>query len=129
MASSPQERRKWNELEAYIQSQMQAYAIPGASIAVSKDNQLVYSKGFGYRDIEQKLPVTKDTIFGVASITKSFTALAIMHMHDQKQLSIEDQLLSTCPNFPCVEEVPIKLQFPICYRIRQVSRHCDVVFN
>ncbi|GAK01224.1 beta-lactamase [Geomicrobium sp. JCM 19055] len=99
MASSPQERRKWNELEAYIQSQMQAYAIPGASIAVSKNNQLVYSKGFGYRDIDQKLPVTKDTIFGVASITKSFTALAIMHMHDQKQLSIEDPVVQHLHQF------------------------------
>ncbi|MBM7633153.1 serine hydrolase domain-containing protein [Geomicrobium sediminis] len=99
MASSLQERRKWNELEAYIQSQMHAYAIPGASIAVSKNSQLVYSQGFGYRDLDQKLPVTKDTIFGVASITKSFTALAIMHMHDQKQLSIEDPVVQYLPQF------------------------------
>jgi len=78
---------------------MKTYAIPGASIAVSKNNQLIYSQGFGYRDIDQKLPVTKDTIFGVASITKSFTALAIMHMHDQKQLSIEDPVVKYLPQF------------------------------
>lgn len=73
--------------------------IPGAAVAVSKHGELIYQKGFGLRDLEEELPVTPETIFGVASITKSFTALAIMLLEAEGKLSVEDPVIQHLPEF------------------------------
>lgn len=66
--------------EDYVAHIMDVHKLPGAAVAVAKDGQPVYVKGFGFRDAEGHLPVTGDTIFGTGSITKSFTAVALMQL-------------------------------------------------
>lgn len=61
---------------------------------------MVYAKGFGFRDIDKGLPATPRTIYGIGSITKSFTALAILRLVEEDRLSLED---------PVDKYVPIKL--------------------
>ncbi len=72
----------WLNFEKYVQDKMDAENIAGISVAVSKNGKTIYKKGFGYRNIDTKEPVTPETIFGIASITKSFTALSIMILED-----------------------------------------------
>src|SRR3989442_12252020 len=72
-----------NELESLfdpvVAEQMTKLHIPGAAIAVVKDGKILFTKGYGYADIEKKTPVVSDkTIFRIGSITKVFTAIAVM---------------------------------------------------
>ncbi len=67
---------KPNDIDAFIAAVMKEWQVPGLAIAVIKDGQVVLSKGYGYRDVDQKLPVTPRTLFAIGSITKSFTVTA-----------------------------------------------------
>lgn len=80
-----------------ITIQQKADKIPGMALVVSQNGKIVYENYAGYRDIEKQLPVTKDTVFGVASITKSLVALAIMQLRDAGKLQIEDKVAKWIP--------------------------------
>src|SRR6202011_2957056 len=60
----------------------------GFAVAVVEKNKVVYSKGFGYRDWENKLPVTPHTLFAIGSCTKAFTASLIGLLDQQGRLNI-----------------------------------------
>ncbi|MCZ8517431.1 serine hydrolase [Paenibacillus filicis] len=91
--------RSWSIFEAYVGKLMKQESIAGAAVAVSQHGEIIYQKGFGVRDIETKDPVTPDTIFGTASVTKSFTALAIMQLADEGKLSLDDPVIRYIPEF------------------------------
>lgn len=85
--------------EAYAERSLAPYKIPGVFLAIAKDGELIYEHEFGLRDAERGLPVTLDTIFGIGSITKSFTCVAIMQLHEQGKLSIHDPVVQYLPEF------------------------------
>lgn len=89
----------WINFEKELEKRMEKEHIPGVAIAVSKDNELIYQKGFGFRDMEEELPVTPDTIFGTASVTKSFTSLAIMQLVEQEKIALTDPVSTYLPKF------------------------------
>ncbi len=70
------------ELEKQIEEMMEDADIPGASLVIVKADQAVYKKGFGYADLEKQVPVTSQTLFQLASCSKSFTALAFLRLVD-----------------------------------------------
>src|SRR5215831_692574 len=55
-------------------------ALPGAGVAVTRNGKLVYARGFGYDDIENKKPVEPAAMFRIASISKPFTAVGVLHL-------------------------------------------------
>jgi len=65
------------KLTPFIKEVMQEYDLPGFAIGVVKDNEVVYARGFGYKNIDTKKPVTTATLFHMASISKPFVATAI----------------------------------------------------
>src|SRR3954470_23493588 len=65
-------------LEAWLDTQVAYRQLPGMSIAVVHDQEVVWAKGFGFADVEKKVPATAGTIYRIASISKLFTAVAIM---------------------------------------------------
>jgi len=75
------------EYEAFAESLIKAHQTPGAVVALNNQR---YEKGFGYRDLENQLPVTTDTIFGIGSITKSMTCIAILQLQEAGELSVDD---------------------------------------
>jgi CubicO group peptidase (beta-lactamase class C family) len=77
-------------LEAWIESQMAYRNLPGMSIGIVRDQELVWARGFGYADVEKKLPATPATIYRIASISKTFTSLAVMQLRDQGQLKLDE---------------------------------------
>jgi CubicO group peptidase (beta-lactamase class C family) len=85
------------QLEQAIASMMIQYKIPGASIACSVQNEIIYSKGFGARDLQQNLPATSDTLFGFGSNSKSYTALAIMQLVEEGKLNVYDPVKNYVP--------------------------------
>lgn len=88
---------KRERLEDFISDQIADNNIPGMSIAIVEDDQVKYAKGFGARDLEDNLPATKDTLYGVASITKSFTAAAVMKLVEDGKLELNDTVSKYLP--------------------------------
>jgi len=80
----------FDALEQLIRQQMRKRNTPGLAISVIKDDQIIFSKGFGARDLKQFQPMTPDTLLGIGSVTKSFTAFALVKLQEQGLLSIED---------------------------------------
>jgi CubicO group peptidase (beta-lactamase class C family) len=64
--------------------------VPGAAWGIIIDGELAHSGVTGYRDIPSKAPVTPDSVFRIASMTKSFTAIAILKLRDEGKLSLDD---------------------------------------
>ena len=76
-------------LDGIITAQLSAYHLPGATVAVVKDSDLLFSKGYGYSNIEEQIPVVADqTLFRPGSITKLFTWTAIMQLVEQGKLDL-----------------------------------------
>ncbi len=85
--------------EKYVQTLMAEDQIPGAAVGLAKDGQLIYGKGFGYRNVAEQREVTLDTVFGIGSITKSFTCMAIMQLQEAGKLSVHDPVIKYLPEF------------------------------
>jgi CubicO group peptidase (beta-lactamase class C family) len=78
------------KIEDQFEQKRAGFGIPGAAIVIVKDDQIVYLKGFGYKDYEKKLAVTPDTQFAIGSATKAFTGLSVMMSQDEGKLSLDD---------------------------------------
>ncbi|MBL7865079.1 MAG: beta-lactamase family protein [Cyclobacteriaceae bacterium] len=70
---------------------------PGATVAVQKDGKIIFSKGYGYADLESNRKNTPGTIFHIASVSKQFTAFAIAMLADQGKISIDDDIRKYIP--------------------------------
>ncbi|WNF38250.1 serine hydrolase domain-containing protein [Bacillaceae bacterium IKA-2] len=89
----------WSDFELSTKKIMKQNNIPGCAVAVSLGGEIIFQKGFGYRDLLTKQPVTPETIFGIASVTKSFTALAILLLEEKGLLSVDDSVIEYLPEF------------------------------
>jgi CubicO group peptidase (beta-lactamase class C family) len=74
--------------------------LPGMAVLVARDGALLYQGGFGWADLETKTPVTPDTCFRIGSISKQFTAAAILRLADEGKLALDDPLEKFFPGFP-----------------------------
>lgn len=81
-----------SKLEDFILERIKKTRIPGLSIAVVKNNEIIYMRGFGFRNIDKGLPATPNTIYCIGSITKSFTALAVLKLVEQGKLDLHDPI-------------------------------------
>ncbi|SFQ24062.1 serine hydrolase domain-containing protein [Parafilimonas terrae] len=81
-----------SRIETRIDSVMKAYKMVGLSVAVVKKGDIVYTHSFGLKNIATNTPLTNDDIFRIASISKSFSATAIMQLVEAKKLSLNDDV-------------------------------------
>lgn len=72
---------------------------PGAAIAVLKNGEVVFKKGYGITDFVSKAPVTSSTNFNICSLTKQFTAYGILKLANEKRLSLDDKIIKYLPDF------------------------------
>ncbi len=75
-----------------IQEFMQKYQIPGLSIAIAKQEEIILAKGYGFADIEKKTPVNITHQFRIASISKPITSAAVMLLREQGKLTLDDKV-------------------------------------
>lgn len=80
------------DAEAHIAKFLEKWNIVGASVAITKNEKLIYAKGFGYADKASKNFVQPKHLFRVASISKLITAVTIMHLKEQGQLALDDKV-------------------------------------
>ena len=87
------------QLDAFAQRWMHRWKVPGASLAVVEDGRRPFFRGYGFRDREARLPATPRTVYGLASVTKSFTAMAILRLEEDGRLSTRDPVVRHLPEF------------------------------
>lgn len=86
------------QIDALIAQQMEQYKAPGMGFALILRGKVVYSKGYGVRDINSKTPVNPDTLFAVGSIAKSFTSLALMQQVAANHLRLDVPVMEYLPS-------------------------------
>ncbi len=77
-----------------------ARGIPGLSVAVAVDGQIVYSEGFGYADLEQRVPAWPATKFRIGSVSKSLTSVALMQLVEEGKIDLDAPVQKYVPSFP-----------------------------
>ena len=79
-----------DKAESAIQKIMTEHPVVGLSVAVVKDGKLFYTHSFGLKNIENNIPLTDESLFRIASISKSFTVTSLMQLIEKKKLSLDD---------------------------------------
>jgi CubicO group peptidase (beta-lactamase class C family) len=78
--------KKLNGFDQTVEKILKDWNVPGCGIGIVVKNKLVFAKGYGYRDLEKKLPVTSATLFQIASNTKLFTATSVGFLVEEGKL-------------------------------------------
>jgi len=79
--------------------------IPGVAVGVLERGHLVFARGFGYRDVDSRLPVTPDTLFPLGSCSKAFTATAIALLADEGKIGLDTPVRTYLPDFSLEDRV------------------------
>jgi CubicO group peptidase (beta-lactamase class C family) len=98
MTAQPYSERL-KDADEIVTTCMKRWHVPGSAVAVVTDKDVLLAEGYGFRDIRKKEPVTAKTIFPIASITKSFTAMGIALLVDEGKLSWDDPVTKHLPWF------------------------------
>lgn len=87
------------DFDHYVQAAMQSWNCPGVAFAIVQGDQVLHHGAFGLRDVENSLPMTEDTRFAMASVTKSFTAMSIALLVDEGKLEWDKPVCEYMPEF------------------------------
>jgi CubicO group peptidase (beta-lactamase class C family) len=98
--NAPLSAEKIKLIEAAVAAEMSRQNIAGLSLAVVTDNQLRWSNGYGFADLENYVPAKAATVYRLASISKSVTAVAVMQLVERGQLDLDAPVQKYCPAFP-----------------------------
>lgn len=90
------EEKKLDEL---IQNTLKTFDVPGISVGIIKDGKVIYSKGFGVRSLTTNQRMTDETLVGIASNSKGFTATALAMLADEGKLNFDDKVSKYIPEF------------------------------
>ncbi|MDN5286221.1 MAG: penicillin-binding protein [Mucilaginibacter sp.] len=82
---------------------------PGVAVAIIKDGQIIFKKGYGMANLENDIPITPQTVFHIASVSKQFTAFAIYLLESQGKISLDDDVRKYIPELPDYG-TPIKIR-------------------
>ena len=92
-------KRLDNHLAPLIQNAMGSHQLPGLAIGIVADNEMVYARGLGVRSIETREPITMTTLFHMASVSKPFSATAIMQLVEQGRIRLDAPVITHLPYF------------------------------
>ena len=93
------ESKDYKNLHQYIEAAVDSFNLPGLAVGVIKNNEIVFLEGFGYRNTETNKKVNENTIFGIASCSKAFTAACMAILVDEGKLSWDDKVIDHYPGF------------------------------
>ncbi|MGF6356557.1 CubicO group peptidase (beta-lactamase class C family) [Paenibacillus sp. 4624] len=122
---------KLQGLDEFITSQLEQWNGVGTAVAIVHKDQVVWNKGYGYRDLEAGLEVTPDTLFAIGSSTKSFTAAAAAQLVDEGLLDWDVPVKTYLPEFKMCDSVAterLTIRDMLCHR-SGLPRHEMVWYN
>ncbi len=93
-------------IDTWLEAQRDYDNLPGISVAIVTDQELLWSKAYGMADLEKKVPSSPSTIYSICSISKLFTSVAIMKLRDAGKLSLEDLVADHLPWFNLQQRFP-----------------------
>jgi CubicO group peptidase (beta-lactamase class C family) len=117
--TDPDRRRKiestFPAIDALVEAEVSAQRLPGLVIGVVVDGELAHGRGFGVTDLETQAKPDADTVYRIGSLTKSFTALAVLALRDDGALALDDPLARFLPEaaglvYPTRDAPPITLR-------------------
>jgi len=94
-----------DDYTSLVQRLMARDQIPGVAVGVVERGQLVFARGFGYRDVADGLPMTPDTLFPLGSCSKAFTATAIALLADEGRIDLDAPVRTYLPDFALADPV------------------------
>lgn len=92
-----QEDKRLEEIEKDLNEILEATKALGFAVAIVQHNKIIYAKGFGYRDYENKIPADANTLFAIGSSSKSFTSSILGQLRDEDKISFDDSPIKYIP--------------------------------
>jgi len=90
---------KWDPIDSLFDLALSKHEIPGAVAFIQRDGKIVLHKAYGFRNLENKVPMQKNDIFRMASMTKGLTAVAVLQLFERGLLSPDDEVRKYIPEF------------------------------
>jgi CubicO group peptidase (beta-lactamase class C family) len=87
-------------IDAIVEAPIKAGTVAGASVAVVRGNQTIVERGYGLADLQLDVPTPPRAIYEIGSITKQFTAAAMLLLAEEGKLSLDDELTKFLPDYP-----------------------------
>jgi CubicO group peptidase (beta-lactamase class C family) len=87
------------QIDSLVEKVRVLFDVPGIAVAIIKDDSIIHSKGYGYRSLATKQLVDENTLFGIASNSKAFTAAALAMLVDEGKIKWDDKVTQYIPNF------------------------------
>lgn len=87
------------EIDALVERTVKTFDVPGIAVAVIKDDKVIHAKGYGVRSLKTQQKVDENTLFGVASNSKAFTAAALGMLVDEKKIAWDTKVTDIIPEF------------------------------
>lgn len=87
-------------VDQYMKAELERRRIPGAALVVIQRGEIIKMQGYGLANVELEVPVTPDSVFELASVTKQFTATAIMLLAEEGRVRLDERISSYLPNTP-----------------------------
>src|SRR5262245_11950733 len=103
-AQQPKHAKLIGRIDSVARKAMADGPIPGLSIAVARGKETLVAKGYGYASLADSAAATAETVYPIASITKQFTAAAIMQLAEKNKLKVRDELAKVLPDFPAQDQ-------------------------
>lgn len=97
--TSNMQREPFEGFDAYIAEWLREWKVPGLALSIIKNDALVFAKGYGTRKLGEQWPVNERTVFGVASVTKAFTAATVATLVDEGEVRWDDPVIKHLPDF------------------------------
>jgi CubicO group peptidase (beta-lactamase class C family) len=98
-----------------VTEEMSRLGIPGLSLAVARGGELVHEAGFGYADVENEVPARPETVYRLASVSKTITAVAVLRLAEEGRLDLDAPVSRYCPEFPD-KPWPVTVRQLLCHQ-------------
>lgn len=92
MAQSSEDAQLLQQIDQLVESRMQSDGVPGFALTVIRSGRVFVHRGYGFADLSARIPVNNSTVFGLASCTKTFTALTLLTLVDQRLVELDAPL-------------------------------------
>jgi CubicO group peptidase (beta-lactamase class C family) len=101
-------------IDSWLTAQRDFDKLPGLSVAIVNDQDILFSKGYGFADVEKKVPMQAETICSICSVSKLFTSVGVMQLWEQGKLRLDDSISALLPGFNLKQQyeetVPITIR-------------------
>ena len=100
---------KLGDLREHIEKALEHWKVPGVAVSIVKDGKVVLAEGYGYKDVENKVPMTPDTVLPIGSASKSFTSMAAAMLVEEGKMGWDTPVTEYIPAFKMYDPVATQL--------------------